>query len=263
MILDQLVAEAWARVARARENTPAEALRQTVASCPQPLDFASLRTPGVSLIAEVKRASPSRGVFANGLEPQRLARDYASGGADALSVLTEPSRFLGSLDDLCQVRDALTGAGLSRPLLRKDFIVDVYQLLEARLYGADAVLLIVAALDDAELAGLYQEAVDLGLTPLVEVHDEGDLARALVLEPTVLGINNRDLATFDVDLDTTARLRDQVPPGCLLVSESGIHGPEQVRRLAELGVDAMLVGEALVTATDPAARVRQLREAGR
>jgi len=181
----------------------------------------------------------------------------------AISVLTEASRFGGSLADLRAARAALDAAGLDCPLLRKDFIVDAYQLLEARLNGADATLLIVAALDAAELAQLYAQALDLGLTPLVEVHDGRELEVALALNPILVGVNNRDLRTFEVDLNTSLRLRPLIPPTCAMLAESGVHAPEQMRQLAEAGVDAALIGEALVTAGDPAARLAELLEAGR
>jgi indole-3-glycerol phosphate synthase len=264
MILDELVAAARERVAYARVETPLDEMRARVLACPAPLDFAAaLRAPAVSLIAEVKRASPSRGALDANLDPAALARGYAAGGAAAISVLTEPTRFGGSLADLGAVRASLAQVGQARPLLRKDFIVDAYQLYEARAAGADAVLLITAALDDATLAALYDAACDLGLAPLVEVHDAAEMARAAALHPIVVGINNRDLRTMTVDLATTARLRPCVPTGCLVVAESGIHSPEDVRRLASLGVDAMLVGEALVTAPDPLVLARALVEAGR
>ncbi len=263
MILQELVAASHRRVERAREETPIEALYERALAMPAPLDFAaSLRAPGVSLIAEIKRASPSRGALDADLDAPILARAYAAGGAHALSVLTEPTRFGGSLADLATVRSALAEAGLPRPLLRKDFIVDPYQLVEARLHGAAAVLLIVAALDDSTLADLFADAQELDLTPLIEVHDADELERALALEPLVIGINNRNLKTMAVDLETTVHLREHAPAGCLVVAESGIHTVEDVHRLATLGVDAMLVGEALVTAPDPGARARALIGAG-
>lgn len=264
MILDELVAEAHRRVARARSEMPLGVLRERAAACPPPRDFlAALRAPGVSLIAEIKRASPSRGVLNAELDPPAWACRYARAGADAISILTEPLRFRGSLEDLYSARSALEQQGHALPLLRKDFIVDGYQLFEARLYGADAVLLIAAALEEHALASLYTEALGLGLTPLIEVHRLEELKQVLPLKPPLIGINNRDLATFRVDIETTARLREHMPPECVVVSESGIHRPEQVRWLASLGVDALLVGEALVTAPDPEAALRALKEAGR
>ena len=264
MILQELVAASRRRVERARSETPIDALQERARAMPPPLDLlASVRARGVSLIAEIKRASPSKGDLHADLAPAALATQYAAAGAAALSVLTEPTRFRGSLADLAAVQMGLAQAALLLPLLRKDFIVDAYQLVEARAHGADAVLLIVAALDDATLADLFDQALVLGLTPLVEVHDADELTRALALDPPLIGINNRNLKTMAVDLETTARLREHVPAGCLVVAESGIHTPDDVRRLAALGVDAMLVGEALVTAPDPGAQARALIEAGR
>jgi indole-3-glycerol phosphate synthase len=263
MILDALLDSTRVELARRQALVPDAALRERLAGLPEPLDLcAALRQPGVSIIAEVKRASPSRGALNLDLQPAALAESYARAGAAAISVLTEPSRFRGSLDDLRAVRDGLAKAGLARPLLRKDFIVDSYQLVEARLYGADAALLIAAALDDRALGQLYDEALALNLTPLIEVHDEGELRRALALRPALVGINNRDLRDFRVDLDVTRRLRPLIPSPTCVVSESGIRAPEPMRLLAELGVDAALVGEALVTSADPGATLRLLREAG-
>ncbi len=264
MILEELVAAARRRVAHARAETPLEELCARAQASPTPPDFAAaLRAQGVSLIAEIKRASPSRGALALDLDPAALARCYVAGGAAALSVLTEPTRFGGSLADLATVQQALVQAGQPRPLLRKDFIVDTYQLLEARVAGAAAALLIVAALGDAALAALYDAACDLGLIPLLEVHNAQEMARAAALHPCVVGINNRDLHTMTVDRETTARLRSCAPADALIVAESGIHTPDHVRWLAALGVDAMLVGEALVTAGDPLAQAHALVEAGR
>lgn len=264
MILDDLVAASRAALERHKEALPEGALRERLAGLPPSIDLAArLRSPGVSVIAEVKRASPSRGDLNATLDPAALAVAYVRSGADAVSVLTEESRFRGSLGDLERARAGLRAAGLETPLLRKDFIVDPYQLVEARVCGADAALLIAAVLDDGALDGLLRAAADLGLTPLVEVHDEAELRRVLLLRPPAIGINNRNLVDFTVDLDTTRRLRPLIPPGIVVVSESGIGAPEQVAELARLGVDAALIGEALVTAPDPAARLAALREAGR
>lgn len=264
MILDVLLAATRARLTARMAALPAGLLHDRLQDLEPPRCLLStLAQPGVSIIAEVKRASPSRGALNLSLDPERLALDYARGGADALSVLTEETHFHGSLDDLVAVRRALDGAKAALPLLRKDFVVDRYQLMEARLAGADAALLIVAALDDALLADLFQAACDLALTPLIEVHDRAELEHALALDPPLIGINNRDLRDFSVSLETTRRLRPLIPPSCLVISESGIRTPEQMRALAEMGVDAVLVGESLVTAPDPAAALRALKEAGR
>jgi indole-3-glycerol phosphate synthase len=265
----RILADTRQRLAQRRAELPEAALERVVldaladAATPT-LDLAqALRAPGVSIIAEIKRASPSRGGINPGLDPEALACAYAAAGADALSVLTEPVHFGGSAEDLQRARRATEERGLRRPVLRKDFILSRYQLLEARAWGADAALLIVAALDDATLRALHREALSLSLTPLVEVHDEAELQRALALERPLVGINNRDLRDFRVDLETTARLRELVPDGCCVVSESGIREPEQMRRLAAWGVDAALIGEALVSAPDPAVKLAALKEAGR
>jgi len=264
MILDAILADTRTGLALRKRELPAEALREQLSVAAPALSLAeALRGPGVALIAEIKRASPSRGALNATLEPARLALTYVSAGAVAISVLTEPTHFHGSPADLQAAVRALQQAGLRRPVLRKDFVVDAYQLLEARAWGADAILLIAAALDDAALGHLFEVALELGLTPLVEVHDEAELARVLPLHPPVIGINNRDLRDFRVSLETTRRLRPLIPPPVLAVSESGIREPADMRRLAQWGVDAALVGEALVTAADPAARLRELKEAGR
>ncbi len=209
---------------------------------------------GVRLIAEIKFASPSRGVLRSNVDPVDLARIYEANGAAGLSVLTDERFFHGSLDIFARAR-----ASCHLPMLRKDFILSAAQVYESRAAGADAILLIVAAIpDNAELADLHALAIDTGLAPLVEVHTPTELERALRLEPTLIGINNRDLRTFEVSLETTAALRPLIPPGIGVVSESGIFTPDHVARLTELGVDAMLVGEALVTAPDIGAKVREL-----
>lgn len=255
--LDQLLADAADRVAAARAREPLDALRARAEAVAVPGDLhAALTRPGVSVIAEVKRASPSKGELAPGLVAVDQARAYVAGGADAISVLTEPDRFRGSLDDLEQV------AALGTPTLRKDFTVDAYQVWEARARGASAVLLIVAALDDAMLASLHAEAEHAGLTALVEVHDEGELARAVRLGARVIGVNARDLRTFDVDRDAFARLRPAIPDGVVAVAESGVRGPDDVVRAGGTGADAVLVGESLVTAPDPAAATAALVRAG-
>jgi indole-3-glycerol phosphate synthase len=264
MILDDIVADTRRLVSQRKVERPQAQLREGAAGQAPPLDLCcSLSQPGVSIIAEVKRASPSKGALNLGLEPAQQAQVYAGAGAEAISILTEPTRFKGRLEDLGAAREGLVALSAQRPLLRKDFIVDPYQLLEARAWGADAVLLIVAALDDAALSRLMREALDLGMTPMVEVHDEAELARALAIDAPLIGINNRNLRDLTVDLSTTQRLRSAIPQGILVVSESGIHRPEQMRKLAQMGVDAALIGEALVTADDPAAKLRELKEAGR
>jgi len=213
----------------------------------------ALTRPGVSLIAEHKRRSPSAGAIRENMEVGDVVRAYERGGAAALSILTEPFHFAGSLDDL---RAARVSAGL--PILRKDFIVDPYQLYEAAAAGADAILLIVAALEKPELGGLLHEARALDLDALVEVHDERELEAALEVEADVLGINNRDLSDFTVDIERTFDLLADVPAGKTVVSESGFSTREQLDDLERVGVDAVLIGETLMRAPDIEAACREL-----
>jgi indole-3-glycerol phosphate synthase len=213
----------------------------------------ALSRPGTSLIAEHKRRSPSVGTLREGASVRDIVRAYERGGAAALSVLTEEDNFGGSLDDL---REAIAATDL--PVLRKDFTLDRYQLVEAKAAGADAVLLVVGAMNSEELAELYAEALALDLDALVEVHDERELGRALELDVDVIGINNRDLADFSVDVRRTFDLLADVPAGKTVVSESGISERAQVEELEQVGVDAVLVGETLMRAPDPEAAVREL-----
>ncbi|MHB1293916.1 MAG: indole-3-glycerol phosphate synthase TrpC [Anaerolineae bacterium] len=260
--LTRILADTRATLAARKARRSLDALRAEAEAAPPPRDLAAaLRVPGVSVIAEIKRASPSHGALNLALDPAALACIYARAGAVAISVLTEETHFGGSLTDLSAVRAAQDAAGHQCPILRKDFVLDAYQLYEARAAGADAVLLIAAALADADLADLLQGARALGLTPLVEVHNEAELHRVLPLNPPVVGINHRDLRTFQVDLGLTHQLRPLVPAGTLLVAESGIRTPEDLRTLAAEGVDAVLVGEALVRAPHPAALLRAFLEA--
>lgn len=240
------------QMARAKDAPPVRDFLLSLTPGPSPAGR------GVSLIAELKRASPSRGLLAPHLNMAELARVFIENGAAALSVLTDERFFLGSLAYLTELRFT---HHVSRPLLRKDFMLAPVQLYESRAAGADAVLLIVAALDDVMLRDLHALALDLGLTALVEVHTAGEVERALrIPHLRLIGINNRDLTTFNVSLDVTARLRPLIPSGITLISESGIFTAEHVRRVAALGVDAVLVGEALVTAGDIGAKVRELAE---
>lgn len=218
----------------------------------------AFRAPGLSVIAEVKRRSPSKGELADIPDPAALAALYAQGGADAISVLTEQRRFSGTLDDLRAVR-----AAVPTPLLRKDFVVEDYQVLEARAAGADLILLIVAALDDAQLRDLHQRAQTLGLTALIEVHDEHEIERALAIEPQLVGVNARNLKTLEVDPAAFSRLAGLIPDSIVRVAESGIGGIEDARRYAGEGADVILVGEALVRHGDPAATVAAMRAIGR
>ena len=236
----------------------AASLRHEAADAPWPRPFLPpLAERGrVRLIAEIKRASPSRGLLAPHLDIHQIARLYAGNGAAAISVLTDVKFFLGSLDDL---RDLRASADPLPPLLRKDFILAPAQVYETRAAGADAMLLIAAALDDAALFDLHALALELGLTPLVEVHTRAELERVLPVPGLrLVGINNRDLGTFAISLDTTEALRPHIPAGLMVVSESGIFTAADVARLAALPVDAVLVGEALVTAPDIGAKVREL-----
>ena len=260
-------------LARKREEIASldgDTLRRAAEASPRPGDFlaafaplsvGSLKGSGrgrcPSLIAELKRASPSRGLLAPDLDLMDVAEIYAANGAAAISVLTDETFFLGSLQTLYALR--FTNQ-TTLPLLRKDFIIDAAQLYETRANGADAVLLIAAALpDDAHLADLHARALELGLTPLVEVHDEAETARALRLKDLrLIGINNRSLATFETNLETTERLRPLIPAETVVVAESGIFTAGDAERLANAGVSGILVGEALITAPDIAAKVREL-----
>lgn len=258
-ILDKIMLYKREELPKRKREVAESDLRASLYLAPPPRDFAAaLRLEGVSLIAECKKASPSKGVLRNGYDPVELARTYEANGARAISVLTDIKFFQGKIEDLVAVRQAV-----KLPVLRKDFIFDSYQLIEARAAGADAILLIAALLKGNLLRDLRLEAEALGLQALVEVHDEDEVAHALASGASIIGVNNRDLRFFEVDFETTARLRPLIPSTCLLVAESGIHSPDDVRRLAEMGADAMLVGERLVKSKDTAARVRELVEAGK
>ncbi len=250
--LDELVSSTRARVAEAKEKLTEDALEQRIASVAPPRDLvAALSGDDVSLIAEIKRATPSQGPLDLDLDAGRLARAYAAGGAAAISVLTEPELFKGSLEDLEAAREAPV------PLLRKDFIIDPLQLLEARAAGADAVLLIVRILHD-RLEALVTATRALGMEPLVEVFHEDELQRALGAGASVIAVNHRDLETFEVDARRTASLAPSIPPGVLLVAASGVSTRAEVEVLADAGADAVLVGQSLVTAPDPGAKLREL-----
>lgn len=209
---------------------------------------------GLAVISEIKRRSPSKGDLAIGLDPVELARRYEEAGASCLSVLTDENFFAGSASDLKAASEAT-----SLPVLRKDFTVSTADVCDARLMGADCVLLIVAALTHDELTSFAQIARDIGIDVLVEIHDERELERALTIEPLMVGVNQRDLVTFQVDHDRAVRMAPQIPAGIIRVAESGVRGPDDARALADAGYHAVLVGEALVTASDPAAAVRALR----
>ncbi len=264
-VLDRILKQTMIDVASRRESLPDGKLEQAVAGMDRsPLSMAAaIDTDTVGVIAEIKRGSPSRGVFPVEIDPSSVAAAYCEGGAAGISCLTDEPFFHGSGADLEAVAAVAHGSGRRVPVLRKDFTVDRYQLLEARAWGADVVLLIVAALDDALLASLHAEAIELGLSVLVEVHNEAEMARALRLEPSIVGVNNRNLHTFDVDLGTTERLAGMVPDGVLLVSESGIFTRDHVERVASCGATAVLVGESLILREDRAAAVREIGDVPR
>jgi indole-3-glycerol phosphate synthase len=257
-ILDGIVAHH--RQLAANDARDLGALMEKAAALPPPRPFrnALAHQEGVSVVAEVKRRSPSKGPLAPELDPAQLAVAYQSGGAACLSVLTDEEFFGGTADDLFRARQA---CGL--PVLRKDFTVSALDVCDARLMGADAALLIVAALEDQELGSFLQTARELAMAALVEVHDERELEAALGAGADLVGVNQRDLRTFEVEVGRAERLAERLPPGVVAVAESGIAAPEDVRVLGEAGYHAVLVGESLVTAEDPAGAVRRLREASR
>lgn len=257
-ILDSIVARKHEEVAERRARVPLTEMERRADAAAPPRPFANamagaIGERGRAVIAEIKKASPSKGLIRAEFDPAALAGSYRAGGASCLSVLTDRDFFQGHDDHLIAAREA---AGL--PVLRKDFIVDAYQVLETRALGADCLLLIVAALDPAVLAELYALARGLGLDVLVEVHDAAELDIALALSPRLVGINNRDLKTFETRLDTTFELRDRVPGTALLVTESGINNGDDVAAMHRAGVHAFLVGEAFMRAADPGAALRAL-----
>ena len=254
-ILDEIVASKRLEVEASRKRLPLDELEVQAASAPPVRDFrAALAGPGpIGLIAEVKKASPSAKVIRADFDPIAIARTYQAHGAACLSVLTDAPFFQGHLSYLARIR-----ASVAIPLLRKDFIIDEYQVVEARLAGADAVLLIAEILDDPQLAALLARIKSLGMAALVEFHDELNLPRVLASGADLVGINNRDLARFVTDLDLTFRLRDQIPADVVLVSESGIRTRRDVERLEAAGVSAILVGETLMRADDIGLAVEQL-----
>jgi len=252
-MIEELVGAAQAGVQRRRAQVPLEDLEGRLDERPEQRPFGeALTRPGLSVIAEFKRRSPSAGQIRDG-DPAELARAYEDGGAAAISVLTDEPHFGGSLDDLQEARRAV-----ELPILQKDFIVDLYQLYEAAVVGADAILLIVAALDRKVLGDLHEEARGLDLDCLVEVHNESELEAALRIDADVIGINNRNLDDMSVDVNTTFELITDVPAGKTVVSESGISDQATLQELDNVGVDAVLIGEALMRAEDPAAKMREL-----
>lgn len=259
-ILQRIVAVKQEEVQQARRVRSLADLHSDAAQAPPVRGFAAALQARVAagqpaVIAEVKKASPSKGVLREHFVPADIARSYEAGGAACLSVLTDVQFFQGSTAYLQQAR-----AACSLPVLRKDFIIDPYQVVEARAMGADCILLIAACLDDTQMAELEDCALELGLDVLVEVHDAAELERALRLKTPLVGVNNRNLRTFEVSLDTTLGLRDRIPAGRLLVTESGILGREDVRRMRAAGVHAFLVGEAFMRAPEPGVALQGLFE---
>ena len=257
-VLEEIIAGVREDLAARQAAVPLEEVRRLAERAARALDAeAALRRPGLSLVAEVKRASPSKGSLAPIADPASLAAAYEAGGATAVSVLTEERRFNGSLADLDAVR-----AAVGIPVLRKDFMVTDYQVWEARAHGADIVLLIVAALAQDDLVRMQDLARSLGMTALVEVHDEAETRRAVEAGASVIGVNARNLKTLDVDPDTFARLAPLIPDSCVGVAESGVRGPQDAAAYAAQGADAVLVGEALVIGGDPRAAAHDLITAG-
>jgi indole-3-glycerol phosphate synthase len=240
------------RLAKEKQTTSRDALERTALKMEPPVDFAKVfgGSP-IHVIAEIKKGSPSRGILKPDLDSEKLARAYAEGGASALSVLTETDHFFGSLDALKTVKSAV-----SLPVLRKDFILDPYQVVETRASGADSFLLIAALLDTRSLNSLITEGRKWGMEPLVEVHNVDELETALKAGAKVIGINNRDLKTFQVDMNISVNLIKHIPPECMAVSESGIKTRDQIVLLADAGFRGFLIGESLVTSADPAATIR-------
>jgi len=254
MILDEICLHKKEETAQRKEALPLAQLKQMIEPLPPARDFRqSLRKEGIGLIAEIKRASPSKGMLLGDIDVVELAGLYEAAGASAISVLTDERFFKGSLDDLVAVR-----RNVRLPCLRKDFILDEYQLYEARAYQADAVLLIVRCLSDEQLKDYLKRAKELGMAALVETHSAEEIERAVKAEAGIIGINNRDLTTFEVDINTTLHLKKMISGGKVLVSESGIHTRDQVRMLEGGGVDAILVGEALLTSNNIRGKILEI-----
>lgn len=258
-ILDRILARTAADVAARRNMVSRDTLEREAASRKAPLGLrAALAGLEVSVIAEIKRASPSRGVFSVPVDPTSVATEYLAGGAAAVSVLTDVPFFHGSLADLEAAAAVAHAPVFASPVLRKDFVVDPYQIIEGRAFGADAFLLIVAALSDAALRDLLAVGGEYGMDALVEVHDEKELERAIAVGATLIGINNRDLRTFEIDLAVSERLAPRAPVGTIVVGESGIFSRADVERLERAGVHAVLVGESLIMSPDRTLAVRHL-----
>jgi len=255
MILDDILAQTRPAVAAARSRLPLARLEEQLATAPPVRDFCAALggRPGLACIAEFKRRSPSKGWIKQDADPVVVANAYQAAGAAAVSVLTDGPFFGGSLDDLRRAR-----AAVDIPVLRKDFIIDPYQVVEARAAGADAVLLIVSALRQKDLVGLLAEVRRLGMEALVETHDQAEVERALAADARVIGVNHRDLRTFQMDMTLATRMRPFVPSSRLLVAESGIRTADDVRRMQTAGIDSVLVGETLMCEPDPGAALRKL-----
>lgn len=257
-VLDSILDGVRADVAAREAVVDLATVKAAAKVAPKPLDvMAALREPGIAVIAEVKRASPSRGALAEISDPAELAKAYEDGGARIISVLTEGRRFNGSLDDLDSVR-----AAVSVPVLRKDFVISPYQIHEARAHGADLILLIVAALEQTALVSLLDRTESLGMTALVEVHTEEEADRALSAGASVIGVNARDLKTLEIDRDCFSRIAPGLPSGVIRIAESGVRGTADLLAYAGAGADAVLVGEGLVTSGDPRGAVADLVTAG-
>jgi indole-3-glycerol phosphate synthase len=253
-VLNKIVTQTRHRIEVSQSRLPLAELKNRIGQADPPRHFQKvLKVAGFGLIAEVKRASPSRGSLHPSLDAANMARLYARAGANAVSILTEPDFFKGSLEDLKAARQAM-----KLPLLRKDFILESYQVYEARVSGADAILLIVAILSPEKLGQLLALCQELGMDALVEVHQQTELETALKANARMIGINNRNLNDFSVDLKTTLSLRPSIPSDILVVSESGIHNHKDMDLLRQAGVNAVLIGEALVTSPDPAAKIKEL-----
>lgn len=266
-VLDKIMDAKRQEVPKQMELVPMSQVKAFAQLAPPTANFASALTaqPGASIIAEVKRASPSKGLIAKDWDPEQIGETYARHGAAAISCLTDRQFFQGELEYLTSIKERLRVIGEAIPVLRKDFLYHEYQVYEARMAGADAILLIVSVLSDKELKTLYDLAYELGMQALVEVHNEAELERALQIDAHVIGVNNRDLTTFVVDIENTARLRAQIPEGKVVVGESGIKTPEDVQRMAEMGCDAILIGETFCKLRHPerGAKLAEFVKAGR
>lgn len=261
-ILDEIMTFHRENLPKIMREVPLADLRAFASVAPPTLDFyAALKKPGVSLIAECKKASPSKGLMVPDYDAANLAKTYAAAGASAISVLTDARHFQGSLADLRDVKETVVKKKV--PVLRKDFIFDPYQVYEARVAGADALLLIASVLSDNDLKELLALTHRLGMNALIEVHTGEELARVLPLHPRIVGVNNRNLQTFEVDFDNTARLRQQIPADVVAVGESGLKTAVDVQKMAQIGVDAILVGETLVKSKNVSKKVAEFVKAGR